>query len=52
MDTARTPTPAYAEGVAAPFRPEPGRDDNRPSLDPRALSPRRRGSNDIADAMW
>ena len=48
VDTARTPTPAYAEGVAAPFRPEPGRDDNRPSLDPRALSPRRRGSNDIA----
>ena len=46
--TARTPTPAYALGAAAPARPEVGRRDlGRPSMDPRALEPRRGGSNDI-----
>ena len=46
--TARTPTPAYALGAAAPARPEVGRRDlERPSMDPRALEPRRGGSNDI-----
>ena len=46
--TARTPTPAYALGAAAPARPEVGRRDlGRPSMDPRALEPRRGVSNDI-----
>ena len=48
-DTARTPTPAYALGVALPSRPDEGRKLRRPSPEPRA-DELRRGSNDIVAA--